>query len=92
MEEIKFKPLFDRILVKAKPAEEKTKSGIILAESAKERPLEGIVMAIGNGTSDEVMVVQVGDIVLYGAYSGTTVKIEEVEYLIMRQSDVFGIL
>lgn len=90
MKEVKFKPLFDRILVKQKEVETKLPSGIIVPESSKEKPFEGLVVAIGAGRPDEEMVVKVGDSILFGAYSGTTVKIEGVEYLIMRQSDVLG--
>ena len=79
------KPLADRVLVKPAAAEEKTASGIIIPDSAKEKPLKGEVIAIGNGTKDEEMVVKSGDIVLYGKYAGTELELEGEKYLIMRQ-------
>ena len=85
-------PLADRVLVLPKPAEEKTVGGIIIPDTAKEKPLQGEVVAAGNGTKDEEMVVKVGDQVLYGKYSGTELEYEGVKYLIMRQSDVLAIL
>jgi chaperonin GroES len=86
------KPLADRVLVKPVEAEEKTASGIIIPDSAKEKPLKGEVLAIGNGTKDEEMVVKEGDKVLYGKYAGTEIEIDEVKYIIMRQSDILAIL
>ena len=86
------KPLADRVLVKPAAAEEKTASGIIIPDSAKEKPLKGEVIAIGNGTKDEEMVVKSGDIVLYGKYAGTEFELDGEKYLIMRQSDVLAIL
>lgn len=86
------KPLADRVLVKPAPAEEKTIGGIIIPDTAKEKPLQGTVMATGNGTKDEEMVLKEGDNVLYGKYSGTEVKLEGETYLIMRQSDVLAVL
>lgn len=88
---IKFKPLADRVLVEAAPAEQKTTSGIIIPDTAKEKPLKGIVVAVGPGKSDEKMTVKVGDSVLYGQYSGTEIKIENGDYLIMKESDIYGI-
>ena len=85
-------PLADRVLVLPKPAEEKTVGGIIIPDTAKEKPLQGEVVACGNGTKDEEMVVKVGDQVLYGNYSGTELEYEGVKYLMMRQSDVLAIL
>ena len=79
------KPLADRVLVKPAAAEEKTASGIIIPDSAKEKPLKGEVIAIGNGTKDEEMVVKSGDTVLYGKYAGTELELEGEKYLIMRQ-------
>jgi len=84
------KPLADRVLVKPAAAEEKTIGGIIIPDSAKEKPLKGEVMAVGNGTKDEPMVLNAGDKVLYGKYAGTEIEIEGVLYLIMRQSDVLA--
>ncbi len=78
------KPLADRVLVKPAAAEEKTASGIIIPDSAKEKPLRGEILAIGNGTKDEEMVVKVGDTVLYGKYAGTELELDGEKYLIMR--------
>lgn len=85
-------PLADRVLVKPAPAEEKTIGGIIIPDTAKEKPLQGKVLAVGNGTKDEAMVLKAGDVVLYGKYAGTEIEFEGEKYLIMRQSDVFAIL
>lgn len=86
------KPLADRVLVKPAPAEEKTVGGIIIPDTAKEKPLQGKVLAVGNGTKEEAMVLKEGDTVLYGKYSGTEVELDGEKYLIMRQSDVLAIL
>jgi Co-chaperonin GroES (HSP10) len=86
------KPLSDRVLVKPAPAEEKTVSGIIIPDSAKEKPLKGEVIAVGNGTKDEEMIVKKGDQVLYGKYAGTEIELEGEQYLIMRQSDILAII
>ena len=86
------KLLADRVLILPAPAEEKTIGGIIIPDTAKEKPLQGKVVAVGNGTKDEEMVVKVGDEVLYGKYSGTELEFEGTKYLIMRQSDVLAIL
>lgn len=86
------KPLADRVLILPAPAEEKTVSGIIIPDTAKEKPLKGEVIAVGNGTKDEEMVLKVGDTVLYGKYAGTELEVEGTQYLIMRQSDVLAIL
>ncbi|MCD7971321.1 MAG: co-chaperone GroES [Candidatus Azobacteroides sp.] len=86
------KPLADRVLIKPAAAEEKTASGIIIPDSAKEKPLKGEVIAVGNGTKDEEMVLQVGNTVLYGKYAGTELEFDGDKYLIMRQSDVLAIL
>ncbi len=86
------KPLADRVLIKPAPAEEKTVSGIIIPDSAKEKPLRGTVMAVGNGTKDEEMVVKENDTVLYGKYAGTEIELEGEKYLIMRQSDILAII
>ncbi|MDD5780815.1 MAG: co-chaperone GroES [Bacteroidales bacterium] len=86
------KPLADRVLVKPAPAEEKTLGGIIIPDTAKEKPLQGSVLAVGNGTKDEEMVLKAGDTVLYGKYSGTEIELEGEKYLIMRQSDVLAVL
>ena len=86
------KPLADRVLILPAPAEEKTIGGIIIPDTAKEKPLKGEVIATGNGTKDEEMILKNGDTVLYGKYSGTEVELEGKKYLIMRQSDVLAIL
>ena len=85
-------PLADRVLVEAAPAEEKTASGIIIPDTAKEKPQRGKVVAVGGGKKDEPVTVKVGDNVIYGQYAGTEIKIEGKDYLIMRESDIFGIV
>ncbi|UXX78146.1 co-chaperone GroES [Reichenbachiella carrageenanivorans] len=92
MSKVSFKPNEDRILVEPAAAEEKTASGIIIPDTAKEKPQEGIVVAVGEGTTDKPVTVKVGDKVLYGKYSGTELSLGGTEYLIMRNSDVFGTL
>ena len=94
---IKIQPLGDRLILKAVEAKEVKKSGIIIPDTAKEKPQEGEVMAVGKGKVNEdgkliPMEVKTGDIVLYGKYSGTEIKIDDVEYLIMREEDVLGIV
>lgn len=86
------RPLADRVLIKPAPAEEKTVGGIIIPDSAKEKPLKGEVIAVGNGTKDEEMVVKSGDHVLYGKYAGTEIELDNDKFLIMRQSDILAIL
>ena len=86
------KPLADRVLILPAPAEEKTIGGIIIPDTAKEKPLQGKVVAVGGGTKDEEMVIAVGDQVLYGKYAGTEIEFEGEKYLIMRQSDVLAVL
>lgn len=86
------KPLADRVLIKPAPAEEKTASGFIIPDSAKEKPLRGEVLAAGNGTKDETMVLKAGDQVLYGKYAGTELEIDGEKLLIMRQSDVLAVI
>ncbi len=85
-------PLADRVLILPTPAEEVTAAGIIIPDSAKEKPLRGTVIATGNGTKDEEMVVKKDDEVLYGKYAGTEVEVEGTKYLIMRQSDVLAVI
>ncbi len=97
MSDFKIKPLHDRVVVKPSEAEEKTKGGIILPDTAKEKPIEGKVVAVGNGKVSEdgkvmPLTVKVGDVVLYGKYSGTEIRIDQEDYLIMRESDIFGIV
>jgi chaperonin GroES len=86
-----FKPLADRVLIEPSPAEQTTASGIIIPDSAKEKPLKGKVIAAGNGKTDEPITVKVGDEVLYGQYSGTEIKLDGKTFLIMRESDIYGI-
>ena len=85
------KPLADRVLVKPAAAEEKTVSGIIIPDTAKEKPLKGEVIATGDGTKDEKMVVKKGDEVLFGKYAGTELEVDGEKLLIMRQSDILAI-
>lgn len=92
MAEVKIKPLADRVVVKAAEAETKTAGGIIIPDTAKEKPQRGTVVAVGTGKKDEPITVKVGDTVLYGKYSGTEINIEGAEYLIMRESDIYAIL
>ena len=86
------KPLADRVLILPAPVEEKTIGGIIIPDSAKEKPLRGEVIAVGNGTKDEEMILKAGDHVLYGKYAGTELDLDGTKYLIMRQSDVLAII
>ena len=86
------KPLGDRVLVQPTAAEEVTMAGIIIPDSAKEKPLRGKVLAAGNGTKDEEMLLKAGDEVLYGKYAGTEIEFEGEKYLIMRQSDVLAVI
>jgi chaperonin GroES len=92
MSKVNIKPLADRVLVEPLAAETKTASGLIIPDSAKEKPSKGTVIAVGNGTKDEAMTVKVGDTVLYGKYAGTELKLEGTDYLIMRESDIFAIV
>ena len=92
MSSVNIKPLADRVLVEAAAAEEKTASGIIIPDSAKEKPQKGSVVAVGTGKKDEPITVKVGDQVLYGKYAGTEITIEGKEYLIMRESDIFAVI
>ena len=88
---MKIKPLSDRVLVRPTAAEEVTVSGIIIPDTAKEKPLKGTVLATGNGNKDEEMVVKEGDVVLYGKYAGTEIEVEGEKLLIMRQSDILAV-
>lgn len=88
---IKFTPLADRVIIEAAPAEQKTASGIFIPDTAKEKPLNGKVIAVGTGKKDEPMSLKVGDSVLYGQYTGTEIKIDGKNFLIMRESDIYGI-
>ena len=89
---MKVKPLADRVLIEPSAAEEKTASGIIIPDNAKEKPNKGTVVAIGAGKVDEPMTVKVGDTVLYGKYSGTELSFEAKDYLLMRDSDIMAII
>ena len=86
------KPLADRVLIEPAPAETKTVGGIIIPDTAKEKPSQGTIVAVGKGTKDEEMVLKEGDTVLYGKYAGTELEFEGKKYLIMRQSDVVAVL
>ncbi len=86
------KPLSDRVLVLPTPAEEKTVGGLIIPDTAKEKPLVGKVVAVGPGTSEIKMEVKVGDQVLYGKYAGQEISVDGTDYLIMKQSDIFAII
>jgi chaperonin GroES len=92
MGNINIKPLADRVVVAPAAAEQKTASGIIIPDTAKEKPQRGTIVAIGDGTKDNPMTVKVGDVVLYGKYAGTEFTIDGKEYLIMRESDVIAII
>ena len=92
MSKVNIKPLADRVLVEPAEAEVKTASGIIIPDTAKEKPQNGKVIAVGVGKKDEPMEVKVGDAVLYGKYSGTEITVEGTEYLMMRQSDILAIV
>ncbi len=92
MSKVEIKPLADRVIVEVSAAEEKTASGIIIPDTAKEKPQQGVVVAIGTGKKDEPLTVKVGDKILYGKYAGTEINHGGKEYLIMRESDIFAIL
>ena len=92
MSNVGIKPLADRVIVEVSPAEEKTASGIIIPDTAKEKPQRGTVVAVGNGKKDEPLTVKVGDTVLYGKYAGTEISVDGREFLIMRESDIFAVI
>lgn len=92
MSEVKIKPLSDRVLVEPMEAEEKTTSGIIIPDTAKEKPQKGTVVAVGPGKDDKKPQVEVGNTVLYGKYSGTELSIDGKDYLMMREDDILAIL
>ncbi|MFZ4740653.1 MAG: co-chaperone GroES [Bacteroidales bacterium] len=92
MAKLNIKPLADRVIVEAAAAEQKTSGGIIIPDTAKEKPQKGIIVAVGNGKKDEPMTVKVGDNVLYGKYAGTEITIEGKEYLIMKEADIYAIV
>lgn len=89
---MKIKPIADRVVVEPQAAQEKTASGLYIPEAAKERPLQGIVVAVGTGTKDVEMEVKAGDTVLYGKYAGTEISLDGKDYLIMKQNDILAIL
>ena len=89
---VNIKPLADRVLVAPAEAEQKTAGGIIIPDTAKEKPQEGTVVAVGPGKKDEPMTVKVGDAVLYGKYAGTELSLEGENYLIMKESDILAII
>ncbi|MCL2132548.1 MAG: co-chaperone GroES [Lentimicrobiaceae bacterium] len=89
---VKIRPLADRVLVEPAPAEQKTSGGIIIPDTAKEKPQRGTVVAVGDGKKDEPMTVKVGDNVLYGKYAGTEIQYEGVDYLMMKESDILAIV
>jgi chaperonin GroES len=89
---VNVKPLADRVLVEPAPAETKTAGGLIIPDTAKEKPMKGKVIAIGNGKVDEPMTVKVGDTVLYGKYAGTEIQVDGKDLLIMRESDIYAII
>ncbi|HNX43439.1 MAG TPA: co-chaperone GroES [Bacteroidales bacterium] len=92
MAQLKVKPLADRVLVEPAAAEQKTAGGIIIPDTAKEKPQRGTVVAVGTGKKDEPLTVKEGDLVLYGKYSGTEISIDGKDYLIMRESDILAII
>ncbi|MDP2424439.1 MAG: co-chaperone GroES [Bacteroidales bacterium] len=92
MTQVNIKPLADRVLVEPAAAEEKTAAGIIIPDTAKEKPQKGTVIAVGNGKKDEPMTVKEGDMVLYGKYAGTEIAMHGRDFLIMRESDILAII
>lgn len=92
MTKVNVRPLSDRVLIKPAEMEQKTASGIIIPDTAKEKPMRGEVIAVGPGKKDEPMSVKVGDQVLYGKYSGTEIAIDGIDYLIMRENDIYAII
>jgi chaperonin GroES len=89
---VNVKPLHDRVIVKAAEKAEKTASGIIIPDTAQEKPQKGEVVAVGDGTKDFPMTVKVGDTILFGKYSGTEIEIEDVKYLLLKETDIFAII
>jgi chaperonin GroES len=89
---VQIKPLADRVLVSPAEAEQKTAGGIIIPDTAKEKPQKGTVVAVGPGKKDEPMTVKAGDTVLYGKYSGTELQLEGKDFLIMKESDIYAII
>ena len=89
---LKLQPLGDRVVVRRESSEERTAGGILLPDTAKEKPQRGTVVAVGNGKKDHEMTVKVGDTVLYGKYAGTELKLDNKDYLIMREDDILGVI
>ena len=92
MAKVNIKPLADRVVIKPSAAEEKTAGGLIIPDTAKEKPQKGTVVAVGPGKKDEPITVKAGDVVLYGKYAGTEISIDGNDYLIMRESDLVAIV
>ena len=92
MAKVNIKPLADRVLVEPAAAEEKTAGGIIIPDTAKEKPMKGTIVAVGEGKKDEPITVKVGDVVLYGKYAGTEITVDGTDYLIMRESDIYAVI
>lgn len=92
MANINIKPLADRVLIEPAAAEEKTAGGIIIPDTAKEKPMKGTAVAVGDGKKDEPLSVKVGDVVLYGKYAGTEISVDGKDYLIMRETDIYAIV
>ena len=92
MAKVKITPIGDRVIVEAAAAETKTAGGLIIPDTAKEKPMKGKVLAVGNGKPDEPMTVKVGDTVLYGKYAGTEIQVDGKDLLIMRESDIYAII
>ncbi|MFZ9846537.1 MAG: co-chaperone GroES [Flavobacteriales bacterium] len=91
MAAIKIKPLADRVIIEASPAETKTAGGLYIPDTAKEKPQKGKVVAVGTGKKDEPLTVKVGDSVLYGKYAGTEITVDGKDYLIMKEADLFAV-
>jgi chaperonin GroES len=92
MADLKIRPLGDRVIIEASSAEVKTAGGLIIPDTAKEKPQQGTVVAVGPGTADEKMTLKVGNVVLYGKYSGTEINYKGKDYLIMKESDIYAII
>ncbi|MEI6348227.1 MAG: co-chaperone GroES [Bacteroidota bacterium] len=92
MTTLNIKPLADRVVLEPSVAEEKTSGGIIIPDTAKEKPQKGVVLAVGNGKKDEPMTVKVNDKVLYGKYAGTEITVDGKNYLIMKESDILAVI
>ncbi len=92
MSQVNIKPLADRVLVEPMEAEEKTASGIYIPDTAKEKPQKGTVVALGPGTKDVTMEVKIGDVVLYGKYSGTEINVDGKDFLMMKQADILAVV